>query len=107
MSLDEILEIAASMLRSGEGWEEGTLAGVFSEIRNTYPKHTQAVLASMFRHSELLPLAADGSAAFLPGVQPRLPLRGGTLHCGPRVGLQALQSRPQSAELTIAETGQR
>jgi hypothetical protein len=32
-----ILEHAAAKLRSGEGWEEGTIDDVFREIRHVYP----------------------------------------------------------------------
>lgn len=37
--LAEVLELAATKLRSGDGWDEGTTGDVLREIFHVYPEH--------------------------------------------------------------------
>lgn len=35
----DVLDLAASKLRSGEGWDEGTTGDVLREVLHAYPNH--------------------------------------------------------------------
>ena len=42
--LADVLELAATKLRSGDGWDEGTTGDVLREIFHVYPEHVKKVL---------------------------------------------------------------
>ncbi len=48
LQLAGVLEAAATTLRSGQGWEEGTTIDVFNEILHVYPRHVKKALATAF-----------------------------------------------------------
>jgi hypothetical protein len=44
LQLADVLELAASKLRSGEGWDEGTSGDVLREVLHAYPNHVKKAL---------------------------------------------------------------
>jgi len=42
--LADVLELAATKMRSGEGWEEGTTGDVLREILHVFPGHVKKAL---------------------------------------------------------------
>ena len=44
LHLADVLELAASKLRSGEGWDEHTTGDVLREIFHVYPEHVKKAL---------------------------------------------------------------
>jgi len=44
LQLADVLDLAASGLRSGEGWDEGTTGDVLREIFHVYPEHVKKAL---------------------------------------------------------------
>jgi hypothetical protein len=40
-----VLELAAARLRSGQGWQEGTITDVLNEVLHVYPEHVKKALA--------------------------------------------------------------
>lgn len=46
LQLAGVLEAAATGLRSGQGWDEGTTIDVFNEILHVYPRHVKKALAT-------------------------------------------------------------
>jgi hypothetical protein len=45
LRLASVLELAATRLRSGQGWDEGTTGDVLREILHVYPEHVKKALA--------------------------------------------------------------
>ena len=45
LQLAGVLELAATKLRAGNGWDEGTTGDVFREILHAYPTHVKKALA--------------------------------------------------------------
>ncbi len=45
LQLAGVLEAAATRLRTGQGWDEGTTGDVLREILHVYPAHVKKVLA--------------------------------------------------------------
>src|SRR5689334_16703582 len=45
LQLAGVLEAAATRLRSGQGWDEGTTGDVLREIMHVYPAHVKKALA--------------------------------------------------------------
>jgi hypothetical protein len=44
LELAGVLELAAALLRSGQGWDEGTTGDVLGEILQVYPAHVKKAL---------------------------------------------------------------
>lgn len=44
LQLADVLDLAASKLRSGEGWDEGTTGDVLREIFHIHPEHVKKAL---------------------------------------------------------------
>jgi hypothetical protein len=45
LQLAGVLELAATRLRTGQGWDEGTTGDVLREIMHVYPAHVKKALA--------------------------------------------------------------
>lgn len=45
LQLAGVLELAATRLRTGQGWDEGTTGDVLREILHVYPAHVKKALA--------------------------------------------------------------
>lgn len=45
LHLAGVLELAATKLRNGHGWDEGTASDVLGEILHVYPAHVKKALA--------------------------------------------------------------
>ena len=45
LRLAGVLELAATKLRNGQGWQEGTTGDVLREILHVYPTHVRKALA--------------------------------------------------------------